>query len=139
MIYCVFVGPLKEKRFLQAAEDYRRRLERLWPVRVLQVPEKPKEISRFVESKKEKGSLVSLQAHGEKMDSAGFTRWVTQSSRDIYFLAWGTEGPPREVLKTSMREFSLSPMTYSHELARVLLMEQLYRAGATLKGHPYPR
>ena len=139
MIYCVFIGPFKEKRFQQAAEDYHRRLERLWPVRVLQVPEKPKEISRFVESKKEKGSLVSLQAHGEKMDSAGFTRWVTQFSRDIYFLAWGAEGPPREVLKTPLREFSLSPMTYSHELARVLLMEQLYRAGATLKGHPYPR
>jgi 23S rRNA (pseudouridine1915-N3)-methyltransferase len=139
MIYCVFVGPFKEKSLRQTAEEYRLRLERLWPVTVLQVPEKPKEILKFVEAKKARGALVSLQAQGEKMDSAAFTRWVTQSSRDIYFLAWGADGPPREVQKTPMREISLSPMTYPHELARVLLMEQLYRAGAALKGHPYPR
>lgn len=139
MVYCVFVGSFKEKRFRESVEEYHKRLTRLWPVTILELAEKPKEISRFMEAKKGKGTIVSLQAHGEGMDSAAFTRWVTQSARDLYFLAWGADGPPLGIPKVPMRELNLSSMTCSHELARVLLMEQIYRAGATLKGHPYPR
>ncbi len=139
MIYCVFIGSFREKRFQQMAEEYHKRLERLWPVAVVTLIEKPKGILKFIELKKNKGTLVSLDAHGEKMDSTQFISWVTQSSQDIYFFAWGADGPPVEAPSVKMRSLSLSPMTYSHELARVLLLEQLYRSGATLKGHPYPR
>jgi len=82
---------------------------------------------------------VSLDAHGETLDSPAFTEWVTRSSRDLYFLGWGADGPPPDLPNKDMKSLSLSPMTYSHELARVLLLEQLYRAGASLRGHPYPR
>lgn len=119
--------------------DYHRRLNRLWPVTLAEIPEKPKEIVKWMEAKQKKGTLVSLDAHGEKMDSGSFTRWVTQTPRDIYFMAWGANGPPTEISQKTLKSISLSPMTYSHELARVLLMEQLYRSGATLKGHPYPK
>ena len=139
MVYCYFIGAFKEKSFQQMAEDYHRRLKRLWPVTLSEVPEQTKKIEKLLEDKKNKGLLVSLDAHGEGMDSGSFTRWVTQSSRDIHFFGWGADGPPKEALALKMKSLSLSPMTYPHELARVLLMEQLYRAGATLKGHPYPR
>src|SRR6185295_3565074 len=125
MVYCVFVGAFKEKRFRQASEEYRLWLERLWPVTVIEIPEKDKDIARLIEAKKGRGTLVSLDAHGESMDSKAFTRWVTQSSRDLYFLCWGANGPPPEFLKAKLKSLSLSPMTYPHELARVLLMEQL--------------
>jgi 23S rRNA (pseudouridine1915-N3)-methyltransferase len=92
---------------------------------------------KFLNAKRNKGHLVSLDARGESMDSQTFGQWVTRSSRDIYFFAWDTDGPPKGLSGLS-KTLSLSPMTYSHELARVLLMEQLYRAGAALKGHPYP-
>jgi 23S rRNA (pseudouridine1915-N3)-methyltransferase len=139
MIYCVFVGKFKEKRLQQMVGEYRQRLERLWPVTILEVSEKPKEILKLIQTKKDKGVLVSLDAHGQKMDSGAFVQWVIQSPRDIHFFAWGANGPPAEISEIHMKNVSLSPMTYSHELARVLLMEQLYRAGATLSGHPYPR
>lgn len=139
MIYCFFVGKFKEKRYQQAVLDYHQRLKKLWPVTLSEIPEEPKEILKLLEAKKNKGILVSLDAEGERMDSPAFIRWVTQSSPDIHFFAWGASGPPAENLKTRMKSLSLSPMTYSHELARVLLLEQLYRAGATLKGHPYPK
>jgi 23S rRNA (pseudouridine1915-N3)-methyltransferase len=139
MIYCVFIGPFKEKRLQQMALQYRLQLERLWPVTLTEISEKPKEIERFIEAKKGKGVLVSLDAQGQTMDSEAFGRWVTQTSRDLFFFAWGPNGPPGMLEKSRMKSVSLSPMTYPHELARVLLMEQLYRAGAALKGHPYPR
>ena len=139
MIYCAFVDSFKDKRLAQMSSEYLRQLERWWPVTVVTLPEKPKEILKFIESKKDKGIMVSLDAHGERMDSAAFIKWVTQSSRDIYFLGWGANGPPDEVSKLKLKSLSISPMTFSHELARVLLLEQLYRSGATLKNHPYPK
>ncbi len=139
MVYCYFIGSFKDSNFRRMVEDYHHRLKRLWPVTLVEVPEQAKKIEKLLADKNGKGILVSLDAHGEGMDSGAFTRWVTQSSRDIFFFAWGADGPPAAAPKMGMKSISLSPMTYPHELARVLLLEQLYRAGATLKGHPYPR
>ncbi|HXL73846.1 MAG TPA: 23S rRNA (pseudouridine(1915)-N(3))-methyltransferase RlmH [bacterium] len=139
MIYCAFIGSFKDKRLLQMSNEYLRQLERWWPVTIVTLPEKAKDIAKFIESKKDKGMMMSLDAHGDRMDSSAFIKWVTQSSRDIYFLGWGADGPGEDVKKLKLKSLSLSPMTFSHELARVLLLEQLYRAGATLKNHPYPK
>ncbi len=139
MIYCAFVGSFKDKRLAQMAEEYLRQLERWWPVTVVTLPEKTKDILKFIDSKKDKGQVISLDAHGERMDSTAFIQWVTRSSRDIYFLGWGAEGPPAEVREMGLKSISVSPMTFSHEIARLLLLEQLYRSGATLKNHPYPK
>jgi 23S rRNA (pseudouridine1915-N3)-methyltransferase len=139
MIYCLYVGSIREKRLKAWAEEYRKRLERLWPVSVVEVPEKDKEILKWIEGKKGRGTLVSLDAAGESMTSEAFAQWVTRSPRDIFFIAWGADGPSPAFLGRFDRKISLSPMTYPHEWARVLLMEQLYRAGASLRGHPYPK
>jgi 23S rRNA (pseudouridine1915-N3)-methyltransferase len=139
MVYCLWVGPFRDKRFKELADDYKKRLDRLWPVTIVEMPEKTKDILKWCEARKGKGKFISLDAHGKNMDSQQFTQWVTQSSQELYLWVWGADGPPAELPKGLFQSVSLSPMTYPHELARVLLMEQLYRAGATLKGHPYPR
>ena len=138
MVYCVFVGSFRDKRLLQLAREFHQRLQRLWPVSIQEIPEKEKTILKFVEEKSEKAILVSLDPHGETMDSASFGRWVTSASQDLCFIGWGASGPPPKAVGSIAKKLSLSAMTYSHEIARVLLMEQLYRAGATLRGHPYP-
>lgn len=138
MIYCVFIGEFKDKRLLQLSGEFYQRLKRLWPVTIVEVSKNEKEVLKFIQGKKGKGLLISLDAQGESMDSLFFSRWVTQSPRDIYFFAWDTDGPPKGLSGILPKSLSLSPMTYSHELARVLLLEQLYRAGAILRGHPYP-
>ncbi len=139
MIYCVFIGSFKDARLSQLVREYGKRLDRLWPVTVIELKENTKEILKFVESKKGRATLISLDAHGESLNSAQFTKKVTQSSKDLYFFGWGASGPAPEVAAQFAQKLSLSPMTFSHEMARVMLMEQLYRAGATLKGHPYPK
>ena len=139
MIYCVFPGAFKDQGLYRLLLDYHRRLEKLWPVTLLEIPETPKDILKIIESKKNRALLVSLDAQGEAMDSTRFIQWVTQSSQDLYFFAWGASGPDPKWKPFFSKSLSLSPMTYSHELARTMLLEQLYRAGATLKGHPYPK
>jgi 23S rRNA (pseudouridine1915-N3)-methyltransferase len=59
--------------------------------------------------------------------------------RDLVFLVGGHDGLPAGWAPRADLLISLSPMTFPHELARVMLAEQIYRALATLRGHPYPR
>lgn len=138
MIYCLWCGSVRDQRLVEMAADYDHRLKRLWPVSIVEIRDSIKDIKKWAEGKKGRGLFVSLDPNGELMDSDKFGRWVTESAREIYFFAWGTDGPPPDLGISWDLKLSLSPMTYSHGLARVLLMEQLYRAGAVLKGHPYP-
>ena len=70
-------------------------------------------------------------------------RWLGQQrdrgTREIIFVCGDADGFPEALRKRVTQKLSLSPMTYSHELARVMLAEQLYRAFAILSGSPYPK
>ena len=83
-----------------------------------------------------------LAAAGQSLDSAGFTGLVAKAGRegrDQVFLVGGADGPPEGWRERADLLLSLSPMTFPHEFARVMLAEQLYRAFTTLRGHPYPK
>ena len=85
---------------------------------------------------------IFLDPAGKPMDSAAFTAFISQAQRegrDLVFLVGGHDGLPAGWAARADLLISLSPMTFPHELARVLLAEQIYRALATLRGHPYPR
>jgi 23S rRNA (pseudouridine1915-N3)-methyltransferase len=139
MVYCLFVGAFKDSRLEALANDFHKRLNRLWPVILVPLKESPREIQKWVDQHQGRGIFVSLDPAGKTMDSTEFANWVTQNSRDLYFCAWGARGPQDGLDLSGFRKISLSPMTFSHELARVMLLEQLYRSGAILKGHPYPK
>ena len=62
-----------------------------------------------------------------------------REARDLVFVVGGADGLPPGWRERAHLLLSLSPMTYPHELARVMLAEQIYRAFTTLRGHPYPR
>ena len=81
---------------------------------------------------------VLLDPAGRAQDSAGFTRLFDQP-RDIVFVIGGADGLPKTWKPRGDLVLSLSAMTMPHELARVVLAEQIYRALTTIKGHPYPR
>jgi len=82
-----------------------------------------------------------LDPAGKACDSAAFTALVEKAEaegRDLVFIIGGADGlPPAWRAKGGL--LGLSPMTMPHELARVILAEQIYRALTTLRGHPYPR
>jgi 23S rRNA (pseudouridine1915-N3)-methyltransferase len=85
---------------------------------------------------------IFLDPAGRSADSIQFARILEQAQRDgqdIVFLIGGHDGLPPEWKTRADTLLSLSPMTFPHELARAMLTEQIYRAFATLRGHPYPR
>jgi 23S rRNA (pseudouridine1915-N3)-methyltransferase len=79
---------------------------------------------------------IALDPAGRVLDSAKFSGLF---ERDLLFLIGGADGLPTEWRDRADLLLSLTPMTMPHELARVVLAEQIYRALATLRGHPYPR
>ena len=85
---------------------------------------------------------VPLDLGGEQPGSEAFAallqRWLA-SGREPCFLIGGAEGLPQEVLARGERVLSLGGMTWPHMLARVMLVEQLFRAQSILSGHPYHR
>ena len=85
---------------------------------------------------------VFLDPTGKQLDSQAFIELVSNSesvAQDLVFLLGGHDGLPPEWKLRADLLLSLSAMTYPHELARAMLIEQIYRAFTTLRGHPYPR
>jgi 23S rRNA (pseudouridine1915-N3)-methyltransferase len=90
---------------------------------------------------------VLLHPAGQAMDSGRFAKLVSQAeleARDLVFLIGGAGGLPKAWVESGGRQnrgilLSLSQMTMPHELARVVLAEQIYRAFTLLRGHPYPK
>lgn len=88
-------------------------------------------------------TVVLLDAAGKPLTSQQFAAWIgsrrDRGEREIIFLCGAAEGFPEILERQATARISLSPLTFSHELARVMLAEQIYRAFALLAGHPYPK
>ena len=85
---------------------------------------------------------ILLDPAGRALDSAGFIALVDKAERggrDMVFVIGGADGLPAEWRERADLLLGLSAMTMPHELARVVLAEQIYRAFTALRGHPYPR
>ncbi|MCU1292878.1 MAG: hypothetical protein JWP08_1728 [Bryobacterales bacterium] len=85
---------------------------------------------------------IFLDPAGRNYNSAKFISLVKKAedeAQDLLFLIGGHDGLPTDWKPRADLLLSLSPMTFPHELARAMLSEQIYRAFATLRGHPYPR
>jgi 23S rRNA (pseudouridine1915-N3)-methyltransferase len=86
--------------------------------------------------------VVALDVSGKTMSTTELAAWLsarTQEGRDLAFLIGGPEGLARACLDRANLRLSLSTLTFPHSLARVMLVEQLYRAYSLGKGHPYHR
>lgn len=82
---------------------------------------------------------IALDPLGESLSSEELARVLESAGRDVAFYIGGAEGFSKEFRSSADRLLSLSKMTLPHELARVLLLEQIYRAFTILGGHPYAK
>ena len=143
-------GPLRP-----AIADYEERVARYWRFRVTQV-EAGMGKGRKVEGEKVRaveedrllarlpergGVLVALTRNGRTLGSRELAQFMSEqalrSTKEVTFVIGGAFGLGKGVLGRSALKLSLSPMTLPHEIARLLLVEQLYRAGTILRNEPY--
>ena len=91
----------------------------------------------------ERASLTALDERGETLDSAGFARNLGHArdgnTGDIVYVIGGADGLSPELRRKADRTLAFGSATWPHQLVRVMLLEQLYRAVTQLVGHPYHR
>jgi 23S rRNA (pseudouridine1915-N3)-methyltransferase len=137
-------GPLRD-----AIEDYEKRASRYWPLDVVEVRAESarsratKDVKRLEGERlldKVAGTLVALDEKGKTFTSEKFAQWMVERrehAEDTTFVIGGAYGLDEVVRQRAAMLLSLSPWTLQHEMARLLLAEQLFRAGTIHRGEPY--
>jgi 23S rRNA (pseudouridine1915-N3)-methyltransferase len=143
------VGTLTSSPMAEAAGDYRDRIERYVPIDIVEVDpgkggpdaRKRDEATRLSRAASEAGANVALDEGGRLITSETLADWIDDQMvggvRYVSFLIGGAHGLDDDVREDASWSLSLSPMTLPHQLARVVLLEQLYRAMTIIRGEPY--
>ena len=137
-IFLYFIGKPKDPHTNAVAEDFLSRAGRYTSTEMREIrPERVDLWARHPSARK-----IFCDPAGKPSNSAAFAAMVAKAemeARDLVFLIGGHDGLPAGWAARADLLLSLSPMTFPHELARAMLAEQIYRAFASLRGHPYPR
>ena len=137
-IYLYYIGRAKDPHANALAEDFMKRASRYSTAEMREIrPDRTDLWTKHPSARK-----ILLDPAGKTLDSAAFTSLIAQGERegrDLVFVVGGHDGLPAGWAARADLRLSLSPLTFPHELARAVLAEQIYRAFATLRGHPYPR
>jgi len=134
----VAVGRLKSAALRATCDDYLDRLRRYTRVEEREV----KDEARVLATVPDGSHLVALSRRGEEWTSGELAAWTARWERDgadVTFAVGSADALPDAVLRQAERLWSLSRLTFPHELARVILYEQLYRAYTIRRGEPYHR
>jgi 23S rRNA (pseudouridine1915-N3)-methyltransferase len=144
------VGRPRDTALAAAVADYESRATRYWPLEVVEVREEPARRTEPDVVRSREGArllerlpgvrLVACHRAGDRRTSEEFARWlqsVREAGRDVAFVIGGAFGLADAVTGVAWQRLSLAPWTLPHELARLVLAEQLYRAGTIVRGEPY--
>ena len=164
-ITIVCVGKIKETFYREAVAEYEKRLGRYCKLKIVEVADektpdgaspaleeqiKEKEAGRIIdqiydrshdEKTKEDTFVCTLEIGGKKLSSEGLAQWLEKrtvsGTSHIVFVIGGSLGLHESVRKRSDMALSFSDMTFPHQLMRVILTEQIYRAFRIINGEPY--
>ncbi len=157
-IVVIAIGRLKQGPERELAERYRERFDdigRKLGFRGLEIHEIPESRARDVAARMvdeaaaisalipDKSSIIALDERGETIDSATFARhlgrWRDESVPTAVFLIGGADGLLPELRRKVKLSVAFGKATWPHQMVRVMLLEQIYRAATILSGHPYHR
>ena len=155
-ITLICVGKLKERFYLAAAEEYTKRLRTLCRFELVELPEtrlgddpSPAQIDQALEKEAELilarlprgGAVIPLCVEGRELSSPelarAMERWAVQGGSSVTFVIGGSFGLHERVKQAADFRLSMSPMTFPHHLARVMVLEQIYRAFQIQNGSKY--
>jgi 23S rRNA (pseudouridine1915-N3)-methyltransferase len=149
----IFAGSHADKAMSAAAEHYLNRIKHFYPVEIIEVkPERGRQSAsdeaimraqsaRLLASIPDRGTTVVLDERGQTFDSLKFARWLERLTIDspggVNFVVGGDVGLDDSVRAKAGKLLSLSAMTLPHQMARVILLEQIYRACTLMRNIPY--
>lgn len=155
-ITIIAVGKLKEKYWKQAIAEYEKRLSAYTKIDIIEVPDekapetmsdkeieqvKEKEGQRILAKVKPQSTVITLEIQGKMLSSEGLAKELdqrmTQGASDFTFIIGGSNGLHQDVMKRSNFALSFSKMTFPHQMMRVVLLEQVYRAFKINRGEAY--
>jgi 23S rRNA (pseudouridine1915-N3)-methyltransferase len=122
--------------FAEADAQYRRLLGRLQPLEVIET----RDDDALVAKLPQRGRVVAIDPGGRAMDSQAWADWLERrrlEAQDLWLLVGGPQGLPRQALERADERISLGPQTLAHQLARVVVLEQLFRAAKIAAGERY--
>ncbi len=145
------VGKPRDAALATAIREYESRAARYWPLEVVEVKEESgrstapamvrrKEGERLLDRLPAAARVILCDQGGDRLDSAAFAKLVQEQrerAQDLAFVIGGANGVDESVRQRAQRSLALAPWTLPHELARLVLAEQLYRAGTIGRGEPY--
>jgi len=144
------VGKPRNAALAAAIQDYETRAARYWPLDVHEVKAERAAAgdSRIVRKREGErllervgsANIVACDVTGKSFSSERFADWLRTErdrDRDLAFVIGGAFGLSDDLVSTALVRLSLAPWTLAHELARLVLAEQLYRAGSIIRGEPY--
>jgi 23S rRNA (pseudouridine1915-N3)-methyltransferase len=141
-IRLVMLGKTRRGEIRALLDDYLARLRRFAEVELTELRE-DSAVSLRKLTLDPAATVILLDDAGKHQTSAQFAKWLGEArdrgTRELVFLCGAAEGFPESLRGRAAQKLSLSSLTFSHELARAMLAEQLYRAFTILAGHPYPK
>ncbi|MDO5017351.1 MAG: 23S rRNA (pseudouridine(1915)-N(3))-methyltransferase RlmH [Porphyromonas sp.] len=149
----LFVGKSDDPHIIALIEEYRKRLSRFVPSEIVELPD-PKNRRKWseAEQKSEEGKMilsaigqqdavVLLDEKGKEYTSIEFSRQIERQQmitpRRLVFVIGGPYGFSDEIYKAFPQRISLSRLTFNHQMVRLFLVEQIYRAYTIMHNHPY--
>lgn len=144
----ISIGKDRSGLFVPGVNEYAQRLSHGFKVQLLELPEsratgakaKAEEGQAILDALSAKDTLVALDERGKSLSSIEFAKWLSQKQmqgRDVAFAIGGDEGLSETLRTQAALVLSLSAMTLPHRLARLVLLEQVYRAVTIIRGEPY--
>lgn len=148
MIKIICVGKIKEKFFKDAILEYQKRLTKYTKVELLELPDfslspnqnKEKEGELILNNIKEKDYVITLEIEGKKLSSLDFSNFLNKTqieNSNMIFVIGGSDGLSDLVKQRSNYALSFSDLTFPHQLFRVILLEQIYRAFKIMNNESY--
>jgi 23S rRNA (pseudouridine1915-N3)-methyltransferase len=146
----IVVGKPRHKAIGSAIAEYEERAARYWPIEFVELRDEPLRGASTSAARDAEGerilarisarTVVACDERGRGMTSADFSSWMRrlqEAATDVDIVIGGALGLSEAVRSRATHTLSLAPWTLSHELARLVLAEQLYRAGTIVRGEPY--
>lgn len=148
MIKIIAVGKLKEKYLIDALNEYKKRITKYTKINIIEIPDENYDITKtLIEEKNhilkyisDKDYIITLDIEGKNISSVDFSNKINEISihnSDICFIIGGSYGLHKDIKNKSNFSLSFSKMTFPHQLFRIMLLEQIYRAYKIINNETY--